>query len=214
MVDRILVLGGSKRPWHQFDEYRDGLEALSQEFAGEVVCSEDLDLLRASEVRGFDIVLCCASQETLTPEQEEGLLGAIAGMNAEETGPAKGFFGFHAASTISSDSGRYNRMLGARFLAHPPAGDPVPVEVVDPANPLSAGVSDFSIADELYLQDYYGRFDTALESTWRGIRVPLAWTKGYGLGRVACCALGHAREQLEEQPLQQLVRNALGWLSQ
>ena len=95
-------------------------------------------------------------------------------------------------------------MLGTQFLAHPPIG-PFTVEVPQTGDPLTRGISDFEIVDELYLSRATGEIETLLltrftgeaagfvDSQWKDAEVPVLYRRKHGLGEVVYCTLGHCR---------------------
>ncbi|GAB6089435.1 ThuA domain-containing protein [Spirochaeta dissipatitropha] len=207
----ILCIGGSDAPWHQFDEYQIELKEILKDIPGNVHYTEDLDAFRADNIRDFKLIICCVSERQLKPEQESGLLTAISGINPQVTGEPKSFFGFHCAATAFSESSAYQRMLGARFLAHPPMRDTIEVEILRPDHPVCSGIDSFSLIDELYLFETYGTFTTLFQSRYGEFNCPLGWVKQYGMGKVCYSAFGHGREQLQEPVVREIMMNMGLW---
>lgn len=95
-------------------------------------------------------------------------------------------------------------LLGSRFVAHPPIGA-FAVEVVDRAHPLTRGIDDFEIVDELYVSRttapittlmqtrFKGETAGFVEATWPETIVPILYTRDIGKGRVVYNTLGHCR---------------------
>jgi hypothetical protein len=171
----------------------------------------DAAAFEPARIAPFDVIAILASEGSLAPEHEEALLNAVIGSPWGDTGAPKGLLGIHGATVVTSASGAYQRMLGARFLAHPSLG-PFSVEVEAADHPVMRGVGDFSTSDELYLMEQFAPFDVLFSAEFDGFRRPLAWVRPYGLGRVCYCALGHGTEQLEHESVQRILRNALDWL--
>jgi type 1 glutamine amidotransferase len=107
---------------------------------------------------------------------------------------------------------RYHEMVGGQWVAHP-GGDGVTymVHIVDPAHPLTAGLTDFEVTSE----QYYLHIDPALSilatTRFDGVTMPVAWTKSYGRGRVFYCALGHTPNLIQRPPIRTLVARGLTW---
>ena len=99
-------------------------------------------------------------------------------------------------------------MIGARFLTHPPIQE-IDVIVEKKGHPIMDGVTDFSIRDEIYLQEYYPPFETLLSTNFQGLKIPLAWIKSYGRGIVFYLALGHGKRQIKHKCVQQILKNTL-----
>ncbi len=209
---QILIFGGEENPYHDFSVQGPLLARLAEEAGYEAALTTNPAAFEPARIAPFDVVAILASAGSLAPEHEEALLNAVIGSPWGDTGAPKGLLGIHGATVVGSASGKYQRMLGARFLAHPPLG-PFSVTVDAPDHPVMRGVGDFSISDELYLMETLAPFDVLLSAEFDGFRRPLAWVRPYGLGRVCYCALGHGTEQLEHESVRRILRNALDWLA-
>lgn len=208
---RVLIYGGEESPYHDFSIQGPLLARLAAEAGYDSEVTTDPAAFEPERIAPFDAIAILASAGSLTPEHEEALLNAVIGSPWGDTGAPKGLLGIHGATVVTSASGLYQRMLGARFLAHPPLG-PFSVAVEAPDHEVMRGVGDFSTSDELYLMEVLAPFDVLLTAEFDGFRRPLAWVRPYGLGRVCYCALGHGTEQLEHESVQRILRNALDWL--
>lgn len=95
-------------------------------------------------------------------------------------------------------------LLGTQFKAHPPIG-PFRVEVTGGDHPLTAGIADFDVVDELYLSDRRApidvlmqtRFDGTTErftcSDWPDAIAPILYLRQVGAGAILYNTLGHCR---------------------
>lgn len=207
----VLVIGGLETKFHDFSVMGPIYKAFLEEAGFEVAITEDLDFFLPHNISKFQAIVCCTTGRELTSEQENGLLKAIIGSPGGETGKPKTFIGVHGASCSFQNSRAYLRMLGARFLTHPPLGEEYCFQVIEPEHPIMRGISDFSIIDELYLMEIYPPFKTLLTCDYEGFSRPIAWVKSYGLGYVFYTALGHGEEQLKNKIFQQMIINAINW---
>jgi type 1 glutamine amidotransferase len=208
---RVLIFGGEESQYHDFSIQGPLLARLAAAAGFEAEVATDPAAFEPARIEPFDVIAILASEGSLAPEHEEALLNAVIGSPWGDTGAPKGLLGIHGATVVTSASGAYQRMLGARFLAHPPLG-PFSVKVEAADHPVMRGVADFTTSDELYLMEALAPFDVLLSAEFDGFSRPLAWVRPYGLGRVCYCALGHGTEQLENESVQRIVRNALDWL--
>lgn len=157
----------------------------------------------------------------MTPSQERALLDAV----RQGTGIA-GWHG-HMADAFR-DHPSYHFMIGGQFVAHPPGwpDNPEPSDdfvryrvtfVGD--DPLVQGLAAFDVRGEQYylLVDPSNR---VLATTtfggehlpWiEGTRMPVAWTRRWGEGRVFYCSLGHEVRELEIPQVRTLLRRGLRW---
>lgn len=125
-----------------------------------------------------------------------------------------GFVGIHSAADTFKAYPEYVSMIGGRFETHPPFG-PIRVQRVYASSEVGAGIEDFTIEDEFYhLTDCPAQGkDLVLvgASPGDGKTRPLAWTKGYGSGRVFYTALGHGPGTYKNPSFSKLVRQAIEW---
>lgn len=208
----ILCIGGSHEPWHQFEGYKTSLVRILDDLPIEVHYTEDLDSLITQHIKDFDHIICCVSKKELNQDQEEGLLTSISGFNPKVFGKPKHFLGIHCATTAFQNSINYIHMVGARFLAHPPMGEPFPVQILEPNHPICRNLGDFELVDELYLMEYYGYRKDLFGSRFGEFDIPLGWIKPYGMGKVGYCALGHGEQQLKDPNLSKLTHQFVQWL--
>lgn len=95
-------------------------------------------------------------------------------------------------------------ILGSQFKAHPPIA-PFRVKVCQPEDPLTQGLSDFDVVDELYLSEarapievllqtqFDGRTDRFAEKEWPNAVVPILYRRKLGQGEIVYNTLGHCR---------------------
>jgi len=95
-------------------------------------------------------------------------------------------------------------LLGTQFKAHPPIG-PLRVEIADRADPLTAGIDDFDVVDELYLTKitapirtvahtrFEGEATGFVDAHWPDTIVPVLYYRDLGAGGVLYNTLGHCR---------------------
>jgi type 1 glutamine amidotransferase len=95
-------------------------------------------------------------------------------------------------------------MLGTQFKAHPPIG-PFRVEVTDHSHPLTKGIADFDIVDELYLSEtrasidvlmqtrFSGKTERFVQAEWPDAVAPIVYLRKVGAGAILYNTLGHCR---------------------
>lgn len=209
---KILIYGGEKDQYHDFDVQSPILADMAREAGYDPDIRKDEAAFDPENIRPYNAILLAASAGKLSAHAEDNLLKAIIGNPWGDTGCPKGVLAYHGATVLSSDSGLYQRMVGARFLAHPPMGDAYTFVVTDRKHPVMRGVKDFTLVDELYMMETLSGFDTILASDYNGFRKPIAWVKPYGLGRICYCALGHSCDQLNDRNVRRIMVNALEWI--
>ena len=166
--------------------------------------SRDYGLL-ADGLDRYDTVLFYTDVGELTATQEAGLLNYI------RTGG--GFFGLHTAAASFREAEGYHGMLNGFFNGHSPYMD-FTVTVDESEHPITEGLTDFEVTDELY----YLKHDPtashplmhAYDETKEETHV-MAFHHTYGEGRVFYFALGHDMAVLENPSFQTVIRRGALW---
>jgi type 1 glutamine amidotransferase len=104
-------------------------------------------------------------------------------------------------------------ILGGQFKAHPPIGEPFRVKVIDPEHPLTRGLEDFDVVDELYLMkmmspvkvlmqtNFTGEATGFVDAQWDEEAVPVLFLRELGKGGVLYNTLGHCRGHFDVMEL-------------
>ena len=90
----------------------------------------------------------------------------------------------------------------------------VPVVIVAKDHPVTAGLKDFTIHDEIYW-GFRVRPDVTplISTTHPKSGKPLAWTRAQGKSRVVFIQLGHGPEAFENPNYRRLVAQSIGWVA-
>jgi type 1 glutamine amidotransferase len=89
----------------------------------------------------------------------------------------------------------------------------IPVKVVDPQHPVTAGMGDFEILDETYGGVQVKPGTHVLLRTDEPTSTPqLAWAHSFGKGRVVYLQLGHDHQAYGNPHFQRLLRQAIQWV--
>jgi type 1 glutamine amidotransferase len=186
----------------------------------EVVPSEDLSLINADALSGFDALFFFTSGELpLTDRQKSDLLSFVRS--------GGGFGGVHSATDTFYTWPEYGDLIGAYFDGHPWV-QPVRIDVEDPDHPAMRDLApSFQIFDEIYQLRNLSRDRTRVLMTLDTSSVDLgadgvhrtdgdfalAWSHLYGQGRVFYTALGHFESTWRDDRFQRMLLNALLWMT-
>ena len=89
-------------------------------------------------------------------------------------------------------------------------GEHIPVEVIDPAHPVTAGMADFEIVDETYKGYTVQEGVTPLLRTEHEKSAPvIAWSHPYGTAEVVSIQLGHGAAAYANPSYRRLMGNAI-----
>ena len=108
----------------------------------------------------------------------------------------------------------YVALFGGKFRTHPAQLD-IATEIVDNAHPITAGLGDFTVHDELYLFADYDPARVHLLAQTHSFDdngpVPIAWTREHGAGRIFYISIGHNPSTLHNDHWQQFFKNGVEW---
>lgn len=179
----------------------------------EVRLSDSLDaFLAAAAPEAFDLIVPIWTMGALSPEQERGLLQAVAA--------GTGLAGWHGGMADAfRASPAYQWMVGGQWVAHP--GDQLDyiVNIRRPADPIVAGLADFAMASEQYYMHVDPSNDVLATTTFDGAHapwvagcvMPVVWKRRWGQGRVFYSSLGHSRRDFDVPEAREIQRRGLLW---
>lgn len=208
----VLVLSG---PNHRFAESA-GLihQFLDAQADLSATLSDDKSLLASDELDQFD---CCVfgtgftrtvrqadgtllRKADLTAAQEEGLFRFVSG--------GKGLVGIHGTGWWIG--GQAVDLIGGHANWHPP-GLTFTVHIEDAEHPVTAGIDDFTVDDEIYISAYDPAIHILASAEWHERAHPMAWVKPYGDGRVFYTTLGHGPNTFQRPAMQTLITQGVRW---
>ena len=179
----------------------------------EVTITDTLDpYTDAAFMASLDLIVPVWTQSAITREQLTGLRGAV------ESGV--GMAGWHGGMADSfRDSVDYQFMVGGQWVAHPGNIIDYTVQITDHDDPITAGLTDFSMHSEqyyLHIDPSNGVLATTTFSgdilPWiAGTVMPVVWKRLYGAGRVFYSALGHVAADFAVPEARILVERGMIW---
>ncbi len=130
-------------------------------------------------------------------------------------GRAGGLLALHAATICFDDWPEFARVLGARWewgrSSHAPCQEHA-MWIGPAAHPITEGLSDFAIVDELYTHPVLVQpVEPLITAEWDGTRHPILWARLHGAARICYNALGHGPEAFEHPTNRTLLRRAALW---
>lgn len=175
---------------------------------------EDQNVLASSQLNEFDVCVfgtgftrrirhsddTITMQQDLTPEQEDGLFEFVSG--------GKGLVGIHG--TAWKVGARAVDLIGGHANWHPPGGT-FTVHIEDSTHPITQGIEDFEVEDEIYMSAYDPYLHILATAEWSNQDHPMAWVKSYGKGRVFYTTLGHGPGTFQRPAMQKLIKQGLTW---
>jgi type 1 glutamine amidotransferase len=210
----LFVYGG----WdgHAPAKNRDFFVPLLEKSGFTVIASESQDSYAdAALMNDVDLVMQSWTMGTITKEALKGLLDAV----KAGTGIAGCHGGLADAYRTETD---YEYMIGGNWVAHPGGTVDHEVHIVDRADPITAGLSDFRVRTEQYFMHVNPNNRVLATTTFTadhdpwigGCTMPVAWKKVYGKGRVFYCSLGHSMDVFDTPPAFEIMRRGILWAAE
>jgi uncharacterized protein len=220
---KVLLLSGGKRQHHGYRDqalYLAG--ALENTGRFEVTVCEDAAIVETPALPKYDLMIVNADRRDpefkFTRGQQEAIL--------EFVRSGHGYVSIHGADNAAPDwLPAWKEMLGGVF-SHVGLPDgktrkgSYVVKIVDTASPITQGLKDFSIKDELY---YHVQMQPDVQPLatidYEGTSWPVAWTRIFGKGRVFHTVLGHRDfgpnkdDPLHNADLLRLVIQGVDWVA-
>lgn len=218
MTKALFLYGGW--PGHRPYEVADWAVALMEEKVGLTVDATTDPFRLEGDLTVYDVIVLGWTQalttEDMTDNQERSLMDAVAG--------GTGVAGWHGMAASFRASLPYHFITGGAFIEHPGGeGNPVPydVTIVDRDHPVTVGVSDFSVASEQYYMHVDPNVHVLAETVFsgehldwvEGARMPVAYVKTFGKGRVFYETVGHSPEDLRQDEVTLLVEQGIRWVT-
>jgi type 1 glutamine amidotransferase len=201
-VTKVLMVQGGGHDWKNHFPILADILRKTGDFT--VTMSEDLNELKADNIKKYDLVLFYGSGNNFKdPEQEKGLCDFVRGGGA--------YAGIHSATDSFKKSDAYWELVGGRFAGH--GGGKYTVYIYDKEHPITKGLEDFEIQDETYRHRYHpNACIRALTRMSRGKeRQCMGWVQYYGKGRVFYTSNGHGRAAWVNPHFQRLAVRGMYW---
>jgi type 1 glutamine amidotransferase len=220
---KVFLLSGGQRQHHGYRDQAFYLAgALENTGRFEVTLGEEAAVLETPAIRKYDLIIVTADRRDpefkFTRSQQEAIFELVRS--------GHGYVSIHAADNAPPDwLPTWKEMLGGVF-AH--VGQPdgrvrkgtYTVKIVDTASPITQGLKDFTLKDELYYQVQMQPDVQPLATIeFNGTAWPVAWTRSFGKGRVFHTVLGHRdfgpnkEDPLRDPNLSRLIIQGVDWVA-
>jgi type 1 glutamine amidotransferase len=220
---KIFLLSGGRRQHHGYREqalYLSG--ALENTGRFQVTIGEDAAILETPAMRKYALLIVTADRRDdefkFTTGQQEAIFDLVRN--------GHGYVSIHAADNAAKDwLPEWRDMLGGIF-SHIGMPDgktrkgTYTVKIADTGSPITRGLKDFTIKDELYYHVQMQPDVRPLASIeFQGVAWPVAWTRTFGKGRVFHTVLGHRDfgpdkdDPLRDPNLTRLIVQGVDWVA-
>jgi len=192
---KVFLLTGGQRQHHGYRDQAFYLaELLENTGRYEVTIGEEAAILETPAIRKYDLIIANADRRDpefkYTKPQQQALLDYVRN--------GGGYVSIHGADNAAPDwLPEWRTMLGGVF-SHVGLPDgkvrkgSYVVKIADRSSPITKGLDDFTLQDELY---YHMQMQPGVEPLatveHEGNAWPIAWTRTFGQGRVFHLVFGH-----------------------
>jgi len=213
-IQVLLIAGDDVAPAH---DWRDISEATRKVLvdSGKFdvrVCEDPMILESAKALEAYDVIVQTMFNRnlpTISDQAKENLLNFVK--------RGKGFFVQHLASASFSEWDEFGKLCGRKWVmkisGHGPR-TPFQAKVVDREHPITKGMEDFQVDDELYSK-LQGTGDIHVlveaDSPWSKKTEPLVFTLHYGKGRVVHNAFGHDHVAIQTPSVARIIARGVEW---
>ncbi len=212
---RVLLISGDDigpyHDWREISEKTREVLADSDKFVVKV-CEDPLILESETALGRYDVIVLTLynrSVPTITDDAKENLLGFVKS--------GKGFYVQHLASASFKEWEEFRELCGRYWVmgksGHGPRGV-FECKVVNKEHPITKGMQDFRIFDELYAKlqgDAEIEVLVSADSDWSKGTEPLVFVRNYGKGRCVHNALGHDFKSILDPNMKKLIRRGVEW---
>jgi uncharacterized protein len=181
----------------------------------DVTLSDTLDTYLNTELmHSLDLIVPLWTMGTITREQEKGLLEAVAS--------GVGLAGWHGGMADAfRNNTNYQWMVGGQWVAHPGNIIDYEVNIINHADPITAGLNDF----KMHSEQYYMHVDPSNEvlatttfsgeyASWvKGTVMPVVWKRMWDRGRVFYSSLGHQARDFNVPEAKEIQLRGMVWAS-
>lgn len=218
---RNLILSGGVA--HDYTETSPILANILGEVGIESEIHEDFTIVEDGSLQRFDMLTLNCARWTCdqTPNWRDEWHFELSDRAREELlkffANGKGMLALHCATICFDDWSEYRKILGAwwewGYSGHAPYQEHKMYIRSNP-HPITAGLEDFVIKDELYTNPkIFDSVHPLIDAAWKGGRHPILWLREYGQARICYNAMGHGVEAFEHPTNRILLQKGALWIS-
>jgi len=187
-----------------------------KERGAEVRISDTLDAyLDKTYMKTVDLIVQVWTMGEISGEQQGALLKAVRS--------GVGLAGWHGGLCDSfRQNTEYQFMTGGQWVAHPGGVIDYDVNITDPNDPVTKGLSDFHMHSEQYYMHVDPNVKVMATTTFsdehadwiNGCVVPVIWKKIYGKGRIFYTSLGHVSADFKVPEALEIMKRGILWAAE
>lgn len=213
MKHALFIWGGwdGHQPKQCVDVFAPWLHA--QGFSVDIADSLDA-LLDLEQLKQLNLIVPVWTMGAISGDQSKNLIEAVKS--------GTGIAGWHGGmcDAFRTDCG-YQFMTGGQFVAHPGNIITYTINIVQPNDPITQGIGDFSLTSEQYYMHVDPGNEVLATTTFTGAHdgcdwikgtvMPVVWKRRFGRGRVFYCSAGHIAKDFDCPELRTIIQRGLLW---
>jgi len=213
-IQVLLIAGDDVAPFH---DWRENSEATREVLVatgrfGVRVCEDPLILESTTALEAYDVIVFTMFNRSLPMLSDLGKKNMVKFVEG-----GKGFYVQHLASASYGEWEEFGKMCGRHWVMGTSGHGPRSVfkcNVTKTEHPITKGMADFKIFDELYAKlqgDEPIEVLVTSDSDWSEQTEPMVFTCTYGKGRCVHNALGHDRKAIMDPNCRKLLARGVEW---
>jgi type 1 glutamine amidotransferase len=210
---KVLLLSGDDVSAHKWQEMATATkQVLVDSGKFEVTVAEQLTALESETLaKDYDVIFMTRynTKAVLSDKAKANLVNFVKS--------GKGFVLSHLASASFADWPEFRKMVGRYWVmgssGHGPR-TPFKSVIADKTSPITQGISDFQVDDELYAKlqgDEPIHILVTADSDFSKKTEPMAFTLNYGKGRVFSETFGHDGKAIKTPEVSKLIVQGVEW---
>lgn len=208
----LIITGGHDFEKESFYELFDSFPNLTYDTLIQPAGNE---ILGSSKINQYDALVYYDMFQQLTKDQKTDMINLL------EKG--KGIVFLHHALVSYQDWPEFQNIIGGKYLLSEVNGHPkstykhdvnIPIEIVDHNHPITSGLDNFQIRDEVYGDFLVNSNVTPLLKTNHPLSTELiGWCHTYSNSKIVYLQSGHDHHAFENRNFRKLLINAIHWVS-
>lgn len=219
-MTRNLILSGGVA--HDYSATSPILRTVLQEVGIESEIHDDFSTVEDGSLQDFDMLTlnCVRWTCNQTPHWRDEWHFELSSKARKELlsffAKGSGMLALHCATICFDDWPEFRRILGAWWdwghSGHAPVQRHT-MHIRSKAHPITQGLTDFDIVDELYTNPRLNdSLDPLIDATWENTKHPILWLRDYDRARICYNAMGHGVEAFEHPINRILLQRGALWV--
>lgn len=213
--DVLVFTGGKKFERESFLKIFDDLKTINYR---EVIQPQANDIYSSAAIDSFDALVFYDVVQEISEDQKEAFLKLL--------NKGKGIVFLHHSLLSYQEWDEYEKITGGRYYQSTNKSDSlkftqstfqhdveIPVKIVNKDHPVTRGLDDFVIHDEVYTHyKIFPKVNPLITTTHPQSEKVIGWTNTYGKSRIVYIQLGHDHNAYNDVNYRKLIEQSINWV--